>query len=211
MIMKADAQRFIERDFGFRLGLTAHPTFGLINAEEGKGNGTSFGFSYGLMADFNFAENYAFNTGLTITTVNGKSTEINVLPYHSVVSTPEPIAYDLKYKMQYVEIPMVLKLRTSNPGDIKWYGQFGLTHGFKIRARQDVQNNKGYQQDNVNSSSWTRFYRAGLVIGGGAEFEIDGKTSFITGVSFNNGLTNLTKSGGTVRNHYVSLNLGVFF
>ena len=64
---------------GFRLGLTAHPTFGFIKAEGGKGNGTNLGFSYGLLGDFNFAENYSFATGLTITTINGKSTEMMII------------------------------------------------------------------------------------------------------------------------------------
>ncbi len=197
--------------YGFRLGLTAHPTFGIISAEEGKSEGTDLGFSYGLMADFNFAEHYSFNTGLTITTINGKSTELNAMPYHAVVSSTSAIEYNLKYKMQYIEIPFVLKLKTSKIGAIKWFGQFGLSNDFKIRSRQDAANANGVLADDVNSSEWTRFYRAGLIIGGGGEFDLDGHTSLVGGLSFNNGLTNIATSKHTVRNHFVSLNLGVFF
>ena len=206
-ILNANAQR----NYGFRLGLTAHPTFGMISAEEGKSNGTNLGFAYGLMADFNFAEHYSFNTGINITTINGKSTEINAMPYHAVVSSTAPIAYDLKYKMQYVEVPMVIKLKTAQIKEMKWFGQFGLSNGFKIKARQDASTANGVLAEDRNSSDWTRFYRAGLVIGGGAEFDLDGHTSLMTGISFNNGLTNITTSKNAVRNHFVSLNLGVFF
>jgi hypothetical protein len=209
--VETNAQSLPEPYYGFRLGLTAHPTFGMIKAEEGKGNGTNLGFAYGLMADFNFAENYSFNTGITVTTINGKSTELNAMPYHAVVSSTAPIAYDLKYKMQYIEIPLVLKLKTSKIGAIRWFGQFGLANDFQIKARQDAKNANGVLADNVNSADWTRFYRAGLIIGGGGEFELDEHTSLMGGISLNNGLTNITESKNMVRNHFVSLNLGVFF
>ena len=208
---KVNAQNQTSPYYGFRLGLTAYPTFGMIKAEEGKSNGTNLGFAYGLMADFNFAENYSFNTGLTVTTINGKSTEVNAMPYHAVVSSTAPIAYDLKYKMQYIEVPLVLKLKTSKIGTIKWFGQFGLSNDFKIRARQDARNANGAVADDVNSADWTRFYRAGLIIGGGGEFDLDDHTSLMGGISYNNGLTNIADSKNMVRNHFVSLNLGVFF
>ncbi|RZL43322.1 MAG: PorT family protein, partial [Pedobacter sp.] len=63
-----------------RLGLTAHPNFGFLKVENGKGNGLSTGFSYGLISDFEFAENYCFATGLTITTINGSGTILNYQP-----------------------------------------------------------------------------------------------------------------------------------
>ncbi|MEJ5994721.1 porin family protein [Pedobacter sp. Du54] len=209
--VQATAQINTIRNYGFRLGLTAYPTFGKISPEVGENKGTNLGFAYGLMADFNFAEHYSFNTGLTITTINGKSREINALPYHAVVSSTAPIAYDLKYKMQYLEIPFILKLRTSKIGDLKWFGQFGLSNGFKIRASQDAKTATGVLANDRNSGEWTRFYRAGLVIGGGGEFDLAGHTSLMAGISYNNGLTSITTSKNAVRNHFVSLNLGVFF
>ncbi|WP_113654410.1 porin family protein [Pedobacter namyangjuensis] len=193
---------------GFRLGLTAHPTLGFIKAENGKSDGVSLGFSYGLIGDFNFAENYSFATGLTITTINGKSTEINALPYHV---TGANTAYDLKYKMQYIEVPLTVKLKTNKIGDVRWYGQFGLSNDFKIGARQDASVGNNMIADDVNSSDWTRFYRAGLIIGGGAEYDIDEKTSIMAGLSLNNGFTNISTNKNSVRNHYVGINIGVFF
>lgn len=209
--LNVNAQGNLGSYLGFRLGLTAHPTFGMISVEEGKSKGTSLGFAYGLLADFNFAEHYSLSTGLTITTINGKSTEINAMPYHAVVSSTAPLAYDLKYKMQYLEIPLILKLKTSEIRAMKWFGQFGLSNGFKIRSRQDAEKANQVLAKDVNSSEWTRFYRAGLVVGAGGEFDLDDHTSLMAGISFNNGLTNITTSKNAIRNHFVSLNLGVFF
>ncbi len=196
---------------GFRLGLTAYPTFGSIKAANGKSNGVSLGFAYGLMADFNFAENYSFNTGLTVTTINGKSTEINVLPYHAMFSSTLPVEYNLKYKMQYLEVPLTLKLKTSKIGVARWYGQFGISNNFRIGAKQDAESLGKVVAADINATDFTRFYRAGLIIGAGGEFDLDAKTSVMVGLSFNNGFTNISTSKNSVRNHFVGINLGVFF
>lgn len=197
--------------YGFRLGLTAHPTFGFIKAENGKADGVSLGFAYGLMGDFNFAENYSFTTGLTVTTINGKSTEINPQPYAANTNQTGNLAYNLKYKMQYIEVPLAIKLKTSKLGNLRWFGQFGLSNDFRIGAKQNAKLGNQVLADDSNATDWTRFYRAGLIIGGGAEFDIDGHTSLMTGLTLNNGFTNISTSENVVRNHFVSLNIGVFF
>lgn len=196
---------FAQEKNGFRLGLTAHPNFGFIKAEGGKGNGVNLGFSYGLLGDFNFAENYSFATGLTITTINGKSTEINPVQYTAAGT------YDLKYMMQYIEVPLTVKLKTGNINDIRWFGQFGLSNGFRIGARQDAKLGGNVVADDINASDFTNFYRAGLIIGAGGEFNIDDKTSIMAGLTFNNGFTKLTENKYTVKNHYVAINVAVFF
>jgi len=199
-------------DYGFRLGLTAHPTFGWLKAENGKGNGTSLGFSYGLLADFNFAENYSLATGITVTTINGKSTEINPRLYAQNANTSVATAYDLKYKLQYLELPLTVKLKTNKIGDLRWYGQFGLSNDFNIGARQDAESGGKGIVTNQNIKSSTRFYRAGLILGGGGEFDVDTHTSITAGLTYNNGFTNIVKDGDrSVKNHYIALNFGIFF
>ncbi|KLT65115.1 porin family protein [Pedobacter sp. BMA] len=198
--------------YGFRLGLTATPTVGWIKPEQGKTNGLSLGFSYGLMGDFNFAPNYSFSTALTITTINGKSTEANVSPYQGLSSSSNPKAYDLKYKLQYVDLPLTIKLKTVKANDTRWYGQFGLSNSINIGAKQDAVSNGVKVADDTKISDQTSFYRAGLIIGGGGEFDISGNASIMAGLTFNNGFTNIVSDGSrTVKNHYIALNFGVFF
>lgn len=203
------AQNNVFSPYGFRLGLTAHPNFGFIKAENGKSDGVALGFSYGLMGDFNFAENYSFATGLTVTSINGKSIEINPAPYAS--SSSGVTAYNLKYKMQYIEIPLTIKLKTSDLNGVRWYGQFGLSNGIRISARQDAESGGVGVANNINSADWTRLYRAGMVIGGGGEFDMNGKTSLLLGLTYNNGFTNISSTGSNIRNHYVGINFGIFF
>ncbi|WP_256001972.1 porin family protein [Pedobacter deserti] len=196
--------------YGFRLGLTAHPTVGWIKPQLGKTGGVSIGFSYGLTGDFNFAQNYSFATALTITTVNGRSTEIRTTEGGG--ATPVQTAYDLKYMMQYIEVPLSIKLRTVKINDVRWYGQFGLSNGFKIGAKQDADISGSSEYRDLDVGKSTSFYRAGLLIGAGAEFDMGPQTSLTAGLSFNNGFTDITKSDNLkVRNHYIGINFGVLF
>ncbi len=206
------AQNFLGKDYDFRLGLTATPTFGWISPEQGKSNGIALGFSYGLMGDFNFAPNYSFATSFTITTINGKSTEVDVAPYQSLKNTSNPNAYDLKYRMQYIEIPLTIKLKTNKMGEVRWYGQFGLSNDFKISAKQNAVLPNGERIEGQGIGNYTRFYRAGLIVGGGGEFDVATSTSLTVGLTLNNGFTNVvTDKTKNVKNHYMALNLGLFF
>ena len=210
LTVTVSAQNFGGLNNGFRLGLTATPTIGWVKPEQGKTNGASLGFSYGLLGDFNFAPNYSFSTGLTISTINGKSTEVNVIPYYQ--GTANPVAYDLKYRLQYIEVPLAVKLKTLKNNGKRWYGQFGLSNSFNIRARQDAVNGNNQLADHQNISDFIKFYRAGLIIGGGGEFDVSGNTSIMAGLTFNNGFTNIvTDNDRNVRNHYLALNFGLFF
>jgi opacity protein-like surface antigen len=196
--------------YGFRLGLTAHPTIGWVKPDIGKSNGVSLGFSYGLIGDFNFTQNYSFATGLTVTTVNGKSTEI--VTTNNVDGPDSQNEISLKYKLQYIEVPLTLKLKTVKINEVRYYGQFGLSNGFMIGAKQDLDITGGTSTKDINIKDDIKFYRAGLIIGAGAEFEVSGNTSITAGLTFNNGFTDLTSSkNSTVKNHYLGINFGVFF
>lgn len=205
------AQNFNPQSFGFRLGLTASPTVGWIKPEQGKTDGVGLGFSYGIIGDFNFAPNYSFSTALTVSTINGKSTEINVVPY-SPSNMINPVAYDLKYRLQYIELPLTVKLKTVKADGKRWYGQFGLSNSFLIGAKQDALTGSSTIAKNQNIADYIKFYRAGLVIGGGGEFDISGNASIVAGLSFNNGFTSIvTDKNRNVKNHYLALNFGLFF
>ena len=212
LTLTASAQFGPGPDYGFRLGLAANPTIGWVKPESGTSNGANLGFSYGLLADFNFTRNYSFSTGISITTINGKSTEIDPSRYYDAITYPDPTPYDLKYMLQYVEIPLTVKLRTEKIGYVRWYGQFGLSNGFLTSAKQDASVNGKSIAENAHVNKDINFYRAGLIIGGGVEYDVARNTSVTTGLTYNNGFTNISSNSNTsVRNHYIAINFGVFF
>ncbi len=184
---------------GFKLGITAHPNFGWIKSEDSgiKSNGLRAGFSYGLVGDFYFADNYAFSTGLQLTTINGQT------------ESELPVNKDEQriYKLQYLEVPAKVKLVTSDMNGLRFYGEFGLGNAFNVSAKQEtkVGSEPATEDDDI------AFYRASLIIGGGTQFYIGDKTAVDVGLSFNNGFTDIKRGTGTLKSSYLGLNLAVYF
>ena len=58
----------------FQLGLRFSPNLSWISpdAENVKNDGSRIGFNYGIIGDFNIADNYSFSTGITLTNTGGK-------------------------------------------------------------------------------------------------------------------------------------------
>ena len=102
----------------FRFGLTASPLMSWNNADAQTidSDGSNLGFQYGILADLNFEERYAFSTGILITHSGG-----------SIVSDLDTSFVTLDQNLQYIEVPVTLKLKTSQVGYLSYYGQFGFT------------------------------------------------------------------------------------
>lgn len=224
-----------------RFGLTVFPTLNVIkpdvDAIEKTKNG--LGFSYGLLTDFTFRSNYSFSTGLLISQFNGTiSYPDRAFPDENDRSNNFPATTEAKLKLQYIEIPLTLKLRTNEIGYITYYGQFGLGLGINIKATQDLEikyNSQTLTVDDQEINDDIKLFRSALVVGGGIEYNLSGNTAIQVGITFNNGFTNIlngkvaaTDGNGDVQvdsnneivrsdkdrsatNNYFALNLGIFF
>lgn len=188
-------------DSDFKLGLTVHPTIGWIRSDMTgvESDGMRFGASYGLLGDFLFADNYAFSTALKLTTINGKTVQ-------------DAGATKTIHKLQYIEIPAKLKLLTNENNGMRFYGEFGLGNAFNVKAKADVKStDPTVAAENADIFKQTSFYRASIVLGGGAEIEVSGETKLMVGLSFDNGFTDIQKGAGTLKSSYIGINLGMFF
>ena len=189
----------------FRLGLTTSPNLGWLastSSSNNKPDGARIGFSYGILADLGFAKNYYFSTGFILNNLNSKSkTEGN------------PLTLNTNH-LQYIEIPLTLKLKSNSAPLGRFFGQFGLAAGIKTRANQDYTQSTtdGLKTsgDKVNIGDETNIFRLGLIAGGGAEWNAGRNLSILTGLSYSNGFTNTFKDQ-EMKTSYISLNLGVFF
>lgn len=184
-----------------QLGFTLTPNIAWLNFNDDDvstaSDGARIGFSYGVLGDFSLAENqnYYFSTAFTVTSVNGKAEITDDAGTNSAV-----------YKLQYIEIPLTLKLKSNQKETGRFYGQFGLGTGVKIGAKRDMAGN-----DDVNISKSINNVRLSLIAGGGAEWQLDRNMALLTGLTFNNGFTDIFDGSGNARSSYVAFNLGIFF
>ena len=198
----------------FHFGVKAMPALAWLRIDAPsdinlKSDGLPFGFGYGLITDFGFADHYAFSTGLEVAYRGGKTKFADT---GIVVST--------KYSLQFIELPLTLKLKTNEIGYLTYYFQVGLAPGFAIRTRADRESTVlgvTTKEDNLDVSDEINEFNVSLLVGAGAEYNISGNTSLLFGLTFNNGFLDLidddyyngTKIKGN--SNYLALTVGILF
>ncbi|SKB29573.1 Outer membrane protein beta-barrel domain-containing protein [Parapedobacter luteus] len=183
------------------LGITFSPNMGWMRYGDNDAFESSpkIGYAYGLLADFAFTENYYFSTGLLINTMNSEIT------FPDPVSSAPNTSLRTTYRLQYAEIPLSLKLKSTMRYFRSYYGQFGFTSGFRLNAKEKLA-----EADNRTKLDGAKFFRLALQIGGGVEWQLDHNLVMMTGLSFNNGFTTAVNHGDG-RNSYVAFNFGILF
>ncbi len=170
--------------------------------------GNRFGFSYGILTDFMIARNpnYAFSTGILINSQGGTLTNSQYHDGETLSLDPNDPPGTLidafaetaeeKYKLQYLDIPLTLKLKTNEIGYLTYYGQFGIDLSFNLKGSKDIDYKfegisapQSIEDQDVNSD--INAIRTALQVGGGVEYNISGDTYILVGIVWNNGLTNI--------------------
>jgi hypothetical protein len=176
-------------------------------------NGAGLRFSAGPIADFFFADNYAFHTGLWYTVKrSGLDGTVNSNNLSSV------------YNLQYLQVPLALKFYTNEIAtDMKIYFLIGGTLDVKLAEKPlDKSTNYFYNDSNRGTKNAFRPADAGLLLGAGTELVMGTNTALFFGLSYNRGLSNAltsnVKNGSDqindfvkLRNSLISLDLGVKF
>ncbi|SEM98623.1 Outer membrane protein beta-barrel domain-containing protein [bacterium A37T11] len=193
-MLTAHGQNYYQSSYDYKpvsFGITLAPHMDWLGYgdTEGYESSAKFGYSYGLIADFAFSENYYFSTGLTINTMNHEAE-------HDGVKS--------EYRLQYAEIPIALKLKSTQRYFRSYYGQFGFSLGTKVSGKEKLSG------DDERRSLDADIFRLALQIGGGIEWQLDHNLHFLTGLTYNNGFTKAIKSGSP-KNSYFALNFAIMF
>ncbi len=193
----------------FRFGIQISPTITWMNGSDKKinGNGTSLGAKLGVIGEKYFAENYAFMFGLGFAFSQGGTLKHdqggNLWPNSSLSSdiyqTPPamPDGVNLKYGLQYVEIPFGLRLRSQEFGYIRYFAEIPVfTIGFLTQAKGAVKGtDKDTEKEDISKDVSNLAFSWGL--GAGAEYSIGTQTSIVVGIYYQNYITDVTKNDGT--------------
>lgn len=209
---------------------------GLYNVSS---NGSKIGYSWGLMVDYFFAENYGITTGVQLNTTGGI---INATYDPAKVSNPAPVnlvkTAEIDYRLQYFEVPFGLKLMSDNlSGGLRVFGNLGITAAINFGKKGSY--TVSYTDTSAGSvvdkqvTGENEKLRSGLSVtpllfqmnlGAGVEYQVSNKMSFYAGLFFNNGFApdvtspkdlNMGYKGtftdGNIRLNSMSLKIGMFF
>jgi len=177
-----------------------------------KSDGAAFGFDAGLTLDKFFAENYAFSTGISIGSLGGNLRYDNKTIFRtSIGDTTVPAGSSVKYKLQYITIPVGLKFKTNQIGYFTYFAHLGFTLQANIKAT-GTSSDASRALDDDNISEEIGFFNLGYHIGAGAEYSIGGNTALIFGVTYTNGFVDITRNpDDKITTSSFAIRLGVLF
>jgi hypothetical protein len=204
--------------FGFQLS----PTFSWMSANTNQVNssGTNLGLKMAMIGEFYFQENYAFTTGLGFAFNQGGTLQYEqggcywpnsdlTLPTQTIPtgesSTEDcvllPDGVKLKYKVQYLEIPVGLKMRTREFGYMRYYLEPALTLGFKTQTTGSVKGrNIGNDVEKINIKREVNGLNLAWGVGAGVEYSLSENTSLVGGLAFQVGFADVTDDGARMFN-----------
>jgi hypothetical protein len=194
----------------FRIGVVVEPQITWLSSESKKvgTEGSVVGINGGLSIDKYFQKNYALHTGLTIGSQGGKlrySDSISFDVDGNLIKLDKGSVVD--YRLNYITVPLALKLKTNQIGYFSYYAQLGFTNQFNIKAR--ASSGSLLEKDMIKNE--IRFYDLSYHFGAGIEYELNKETAFTIGIIYHNGFLDLTDQSAKIVSRAVALSFGIIF
>ena len=206
----------------FRAGMygTTGITWIKPDMKEWTNEGVRFGYGYGFMAEFALAPNIIIASGFDVMYGSGKLKFADTLfIFDSSIAKQSDI--NSLYKIQYLQIPITIKMRTNEINYFRYYMRLGSSLGFRIGTKytEEISAKDGSlvstPYDNEKAIDRVPLFRASFDVGGGIEYSLGGTTALLAEIYFNNGLTNSLKEYNNFKYNakvnYLMLRVGVLF
>lgn len=205
-----------------KFGLKIAPSLNWMGPDDKKkltNDGVKLKFSYGLITEFRLSNVASFCTGIDINYSGGA---LNYNSKDSVYYNPDEVEdktkldnnkffiHNRSYKITYVDVPILLKLKIPEVNHFTYFGQFGVNLSIRAKAKaNDVGNLVAYKFDSLGVVSTStieetdnvdvivtndaNLFTLGLNVGLGAEYKIAGNAAIVVSLNFHNAFTNALK------------------
>ncbi len=184
--------------FGFQLS----PTFSWANSNDNSiaTDGTNLGIRIGLLYQYEFAENYAFISGIGISLNQGGTlmhevggnlwgnAELSDDRYRDLAN-----GVQLQYNLQYLEVPLALRMSTAeNRDNMRFYVEPGVSLGIITQARGDIEGvDEPTENENINKA--VNSFNISYGVGAGVELITNSSVSLLGGIFYNGYFLDFTK------------------
>ena len=206
LIILLFASQLFGQGLSFSVVMDPQITWMSSDSKKIERDGTKFGFGGGLVLDTYFKENYAFSTGIFLQNMGGDLRFLDSIDFIAGgVQDTLPAGSIVKYRMQYVTIPISLKLKTNEIGYFKFFAHLGANAHLNVKATGDV-DMAGIHGEDIRDE--VNFFMISYFFGGGLEYSLGGNTALIGGIYWTSGILDVTKNDA-YRAHLSALSLRV--
>lgn len=219
------AQKFDASEL--RIGVQISPNFSWLSTDDNtiNENGRNFGLKLGVIGEYYFHERYALMTGIGFAFNHGGTLlhdRGGELWSRSQTSIPEvPDFNDFRYHIQFVEIPIGLKIRTKSNSDMEvragsnsgfYFDVPFFTIGINTQARGTI---KDTEVDKVDIKREVNFLALSWGAGFGWEYNVTSNTVLVAGIAYQQYFTDITDNYVADRSkakmHNITFRAGVYF
>lgn len=203
-------------DKNFRFGIKVNPMLSWFRPDADKSvekDGIKAKFGYGLIAEFKLAKVVSFATGIGADYEGGKLNFKDSASYYvfdgafiSVSDTAgKKVARYLvnsrDYSINYLNIPITLKMKTKDIGGLTYFAIFGGDLGFRLKSKitdkvtsmSTVPAGFTYDPTDIDNTKDMNILRTSLNVGAGLEYNLSGSTSLVAGVNYRRGFLPVVK------------------
>lgn len=177
----------------YRFGIYVSPLISWFktNIDEVKNEGARAGFDFFITAERNLTQNWSFTFGPGFIASSGrlKSSEPSVFrfpDFTATVAAGEPVIY----RLQYITVPVGIKIKTGEIGYLTYFAEFGLDPKVVVSGKADIPSAHIKAEKAMTE---IRRFNMGFHLNGGVDYSIDGSTSLIFGLGFENNFFDITK------------------
>lgn len=181
------------KNLGLRFGMQLTPTVSWFTTDEldyVEADGSVMGYSFGVVGDWFFKENYALSTGAFMNSMGGKLVYKNVMQIMTKNDGLRDLNGEITLRPTYLEIPVGFKFLTKEFWRVKFVGQAGFNQFILLNAvvRHDGNLDKKDVKDEFTS------LMSAYHFGFGTEYSLGGNAYLTAGILATIGFNDVTKS-----------------
>ena len=185
--------------FGIRVGLN------MSSSDEDEANSIRTGFHLGFVVDYNIIKSFSLSSGIYY---EGKGFKGNY-PDIKIANSSKATASDLS--ASYIQIPLLASWRIEASSGVQFHINAGPYYAYGIGGKAkyqpyDMTFDRSYDQDTFGESGFWNHNDFGLIFGTNV---LIGK--FVAGVSYDLGLSDVSKVFGQFHNRNISISVGCNF
>lgn len=203
-----------------QFGIHADPLicwFGSDNNDVSN-RGARPGFNFGITLNKFFGPNYAFSAGISLVSAGGRLVSSDSTTFYKqhlkTLNWVDVLPGEaITYKIQYLSVPLGLKLQTNQIGYYTFFTNIGLDPKVVIAGKADI---PSLSMKNENAMEELRLFNLGYHITAGIEYGVGGNTAIVLGLGFENNFFDVTKDRGSqpvdkITHKLLSFRFGVNF
>jgi len=176
-----------------KFAIHADPVISWMGSNESEyvNEGVKPGVDIGLNVLHFFADNYAISSGISIISAGGRqSSTLDHTLVFTNFTEDLPAGTEMKYNLQYLNVPVGIRLQTNQVGYLTYYTDLGFDLRMLLKSTIDL---TALDIEHENAKNEVYGLNAGWHIDAGLEYELRIDLSFIAGLSYAQDFFDMTK------------------